>query len=73
LREITFFDKRVWPNSLHQIVFRDNLPAMLNQRYENVEDLRSERNQLTLTQQDALRDFEAETTEFVTLIVLLIH
>jgi len=46
---------------------------MFNEGHEDVEDLRSERNQFTLAQQDAFRDFKAETTELVAVIVLLIN
>jgi hypothetical protein len=73
LRQISFFDKGVGPNSLHQIVFCHYLPAVLDKRHENVENLGSKRNLFTFTQQDTFRDFQAETTKFVAVIVLLTH
>ena len=46
---------------------------MFDERHEDVEDLGSERNQFTFAQQDTLRRFQAETTEFIALTFLLTH
>src|SRR6185369_7909944 len=73
LSQISLFDKGVWPDSLHQIVLRDDLSAMLNEGNENIENLRRERNKLTFAQQEAFRNIKAEATELVTLIALLIQ
>jgi hypothetical protein len=73
LCQISFLDKRVGPDPFHQVVFSDDLPAVLNERHQNVEYFGSEWNRFTFAQQDPFRGFEAETAEFVTVIVLLTH
>src|SRR5215203_250010 len=73
LGEIAFLDKRVWPNAFHQVVFGDKLPAVFNQRHQNFENFRRKWNELTFAQQDAFRCFEAETTKFIAVTVLLTH
>jgi hypothetical protein len=73
LSEVSFLNESVWPNSFHQIVFRDDLPTMLYERHKDVEHFRREWNELTFAQQDAFRRFQAETTEFIAVIVLLTH
>ena len=50
-----------------------DLPAVFDERDQDIEDFRRQRDRLTFAQQDAFRDFEAETTEFIAVIVLLTH
>src|SRR5215213_3671535 len=73
LGQISFLDKGVGPHTFHQIVFRDDLPAMLYEGDKDVENLWSEWNQLTFPQQDALRRFKAKTTKFIAVTLLLTH
>src|SRR6185503_18055818 len=73
LSEISFLDEGVRPDALHQVVLGHDLPAVLYESNQYVENFRRERNQFTFAQQDAFRDFEAETAEFVAVIVLLTH
>jgi hypothetical protein len=50
LSEIAFLDECAGPDAFHQVVFLDDVPAVLDKRQENVENLRGKRYWLTLAQ-----------------------
>jgi hypothetical protein len=73
LSQISFFNKCVWPDALHQVVFGDDLSAVFNERQQYVEYFRREGNDVAFPQQDTFRDIQAEATKIITKIVLLPH
>jgi len=63
--EITFFDRDLTPNTLHQAVLVDGLPIVFNELEQDIENLRCERHRHAVAQQTALFNVDAKSIEFV--------
>ena len=65
LREITFFDKGVRPQRLHQLSLRHDPMLITGEQHEQVECLRWNRDRLPGAFEAAQRDVEAIGTKFI--------
>src|SRR5437016_11931114 len=59
-RNVSFLDRGVGPDEFHHLVFAEDVPAVLHQHEQDVEDPRPQRNNLTIAQQLALARLEAK-------------
>src|SRR5258708_3939336 len=57
LSEVTFFDKGTRPDSLHEVVFSNDLATLFDQRDEYVEDLGRQRDRFAFAQEYTFRRF----------------
>ena len=48
--QVAFFDEPVLPDSLHELVFFEQQPGVIEKYFERVEDFRRERNGLRIAQ-----------------------
>ena len=63
--QVVLFDDGVGPDALHQLIFGEQTPGLLEEHAERVEHLVGQRNGLTLAQEAPFADVEPECAEFV--------
>src|SRR5258707_1894292 len=63
LRQVTFLNKRVRPNFLHQPVLLDHPAAVLDQQKKEIEQLRGQSAKLALSQQHPLHRIHPERSK----------
>jgi hypothetical protein len=64
-REVVLLDYRVDPDAAHQLILVDWASVLLNEHGENVERLGAQGYHVSVPQEKALADVEAETIELV--------
>ena len=70
LRQVRLFHKRVRPHPLHQVIFLDQVAAVLHQEEQRFESLRSQRNRFPIAQQQPLFRINPKMTELINLLGL---
>jgi len=63
--QIVFFHRAVGPDALHQLVFADEMPVILDEDAESIEDLRTERDEFAFTQLTALGNIKLKTAKLI--------
>ena len=65
LGEVDLFDEGLRPKVLHQFVFGQQVPAVVDEQEQSVKRLRRQGYGLTVTQQQALGRVQTERTELI--------
>ena len=72
-RQIAFLDEPLLPDALHQFIFFNRPTGALDQHGERFENLRRDRNKLSVAQQNLFRRVEAKISEVVKVLCFRGH
>src|SRR5713226_2364538 len=73
LRQVTFLNKRIRPNFVHQPVLLNHPAAVLNQQKKDIEQLRGQSYRLAFAQQHPLRRIHSKRSKLETALGVLFH
>ena len=67
-----FLNETIGPDKLHQLIFFEHPPMVLDQHQQRIDSFRTERNYLTATEQKPFHGIDPERTEFVSVFFSII-